>query len=51
MKQLYDAFIDWFYLPAGKDARPYNILFFGVLALSAVVIPISIIHTLAMLIN
>lgn len=48
MKRLYRTFKNWLYLPDGRQAEPFNLLLFGILALSALVAIVSFTRTLAL---
>lgn len=48
MRRLYKTFKDWLYLPDGRQAEPFNLLLFGILALSALVAIVSFTRTLAL---
>ena len=46
MKQLYKAFKRWLYLPDGASNEIFNLLLFGILALSSIVAVASFTRTL-----
>ena len=46
MKQLYRAFKHWLYLPDGANNEIFNLLLFGILALSSIVAIASFTKTL-----
>lgn len=46
MKQLYRAFKRWLYLPDGTNNEIFNLLLFGILALSSIVAVASFTRTL-----
>ena len=46
MKRLYRAFKNWLYLPDGASNEIFNLLLFGILALSSIVAVASFTRTL-----
>ena len=46
MRRLYKAFKDWLYLPDGASNEIFNLLLFGILALSSVIAIVSFTKTL-----
>lgn len=46
MRRLYKAFKNWFYLPDGISNEIFNLLLFGILALSSIVAVVSFTRTL-----
>ena len=49
MKQLYRAFKNWLYLPDGASNEIFNLLLFGILALSSIVAIVSFTRTLGII--
>ncbi|MGE9924220.1 hypothetical protein ACQRAC_02980 [Lactobacillus johnsonii] len=51
MRKVYRTFKNWLYLPDGRQAEPFNLLLFSILALSTIVAVVSFTRTLALFLS